>query len=295
MSSIFQIRGRRPSRHGFTLIELLVVISIIALLISILLPALSRAKEASNVAYCVNNLRTLAGVVPMYFDDHNGELVLPWNLGFNYNGASASFSSEYVYGGMQTERDHPTYSGSDTFRYRTEWRPFNKYIAPGNTGKITIKSYVCPSDKWESTPLVGGSPNAQGNQPSWVVNGNSYPINWYWVEGPPFNGDGNYYGVEAMTLAGSALLKDKVGGPAARFVIFSESAFNTYAYNMVEPGTTPNAGVPRVAEGYHGKNNRFSLGYLDGHANAAIIDPRFARSPEYSIWAEKITVKTPLP
>ncbi len=92
-----------------------------------------------------------------------------------------------------------------------------------------------------------------------------------------------------MTLGGKALLKDKVGGPASRFVIFSESAFNTYAYNMVAPGQAPLANVPRVAEGYHGKNNRFSLGFLDGHASATIIDPRYSSSTEYSIWAEPNT------
>ncbi len=108
--------ARGAQRQGFTLIELLVVISIIALLISILLPALSRAKETANVSYCVNNLRVLAGTVPMYFDDHDGELVLPWNLGFSYAGQSASYSSEYVYGGFQTDSDHPIYNGSDTFR-----------------------------------------------------------------------------------------------------------------------------------------------------------------------------------
>ena len=60
---------------GFTLVELLVVISIIALLLSVLMPALSKAREAGKRAVCLNNLKSLAVTWMMYADDNNDRLV----------------------------------------------------------------------------------------------------------------------------------------------------------------------------------------------------------------------------
>ncbi|HEX7010793.1 MAG TPA: prepilin-type N-terminal cleavage/methylation domain-containing protein, partial [Phycisphaeraceae bacterium] len=67
--------GRRGVARAFTLIELLVVISIIALLISILMPALAGAREAANAISCMSNQRQVGLTSQYYSHDFDGWIV----------------------------------------------------------------------------------------------------------------------------------------------------------------------------------------------------------------------------
>jgi prepilin-type N-terminal cleavage/methylation domain-containing protein/prepilin-type processing-associated H-X9-DG protein len=66
----------KRERRAFTLVELLVVIGIIAILISILLPALTRARESANRAACLSNLRTIGQMTWIYANSNKDQIPL---------------------------------------------------------------------------------------------------------------------------------------------------------------------------------------------------------------------------
>lgn len=82
VETIYMIRLHpvRSSVGAFTLIELLVVLSIISVLVALLLPALSKARESSRSLQCQANQRQVAAAMMMYSDSYDGQL-LPNQLG----------------------------------------------------------------------------------------------------------------------------------------------------------------------------------------------------------------------
>ncbi len=73
MSRLSKLKNRGAAPRFFTLIELLVVIAIIAILAAILLPALSKAKDAAKQATCQNNQKQFGLAFTMYTDDADGK------------------------------------------------------------------------------------------------------------------------------------------------------------------------------------------------------------------------------
>lgn len=148
----------RRSRRGFTLVELLVVIGIIALLISILLPALNKAREQANSIKCASNMRQLYLDAMMYVQDNNGQFFYPPT-------AQASESASYYPNGLYMMGNNSamvdftnnpnTNSGSTAYNQPGTFLP---YLANGsNSPDARMAIFNCPTDMADGSDRIANT------------------------------------------------------------------------------------------------------------------------------------------
>lgn len=135
--------GKRKNREAFTLIELLVVISIIALLLSVLLPALNKAKEGARVIVCSSGMSTMGKVAFMVDLEHRR---IPRTLTIYPTCSDADLPNDTkpYYTRPDSFNDVPSDFGTGLWKYTG--LPLDSWVAYGMDEDLN--QFLCPSDRW---------------------------------------------------------------------------------------------------------------------------------------------------
>lgn len=226
-------RARRPVTAAFTLVELLVVIGIIALLISILLPALAKAREQANTVKCMSNERQMGQALVMFTNEHNGYLPKAW---FND-------------GVIWSQRNN----GKFTWEYRDPMYGWT-YILSLYMGR-NKEAFRCPSDETNHVyDTFNNGAGGLGDDPTADDIPGSYRLNISDLPDGPF---------EAIRVT-------RLIQPSEAIVIADgRQGVNGNAWNQLATWEAPNAHVSesdRNNVAYNRHRGRGMYVFADGHA-----------------------------
>ncbi len=264
---------RHRSSRAFTLIEMLVVVAIIALLVAILLPSLSKARQAARVTLCLSNLRSIGSASTMYMSDNRDWLPVgpPDKLYWRYQKNGRTFTSRsfvsnarpYPYsnchwGGRRAEQVH----GNDPETFN---RPLTRYLYPKSSLDNEMPLFQCPGDTELTndnfTKLKRSFSDIRKDQSIYEICGNSY-YNNPWLD-------------STMEEKRHALVTSRV-------VLYEDAVF------FIDKRRYGNEGsefyLPAVQSmGWHGSFSKHNLLFLDFHGEFKYADTRADSGPGWIV------------
>ena len=263
------LTSRLHFRNAFTLVELLVVIGIIALLISILLPALNKAREQAKTIVCASNEKQILLAWQMYISENKNHTPAWPPVGQDYPGTGGSpfmrglgYYMDSTRGGLGVIR----YDQGSLWRYMTAGLHYSGAKA-GNTSTVLpppealYRVMNCPTDVDFRDVGRGGSIN---NGASFERN---YSYSWngqFWAGGDPVKypgdpGRGNSYG--SFSDGGITVISQITQG--SHKIVLEEEAHPNDGWSFVGYPGGPAGGGDDMPTVRHAK--RGNWGFADGH------------------------------
>ncbi|HBG27885.1 MAG: hypothetical protein A2Y10_07265 [Planctomycetes bacterium GWF2_41_51] len=128
-------------KKAFTLVELLVVISIIAMLLAILMPTLSRARQGGQRIVCANHQKTIGLANQIYANSWNGSFVPLLDTSIAKPAGTKGNYTYYCWVANKSFRDYLNFDKSRTEKYNRTGSVFDE------TGTIMPNEFYCPADE----------------------------------------------------------------------------------------------------------------------------------------------------
>jgi prepilin-type N-terminal cleavage/methylation domain-containing protein/prepilin-type processing-associated H-X9-DG protein len=231
---------RAQRRPAFTLIELLVVIAIIAIVASLLLPAVSRAKASAKTAVCRSNLRQLGQTLAIYANDTGR---YPFAGAFNEAGGAQKFLRSTWYG--------------EIILHCSLIPLPNDPLEPLNEGTMYHPIFVCPGSPKVARLIDPAWPKTIIFKPKGTFEYSPYGYNYCGTSPWWFLTKSNFFGL-------SECKESAVAAPSQMIAIGDRSGSKPFVNLQRGIGTNPTGDTPEDLVGaWH--SGRGALLFCDGH------------------------------
>ncbi len=241
---------RRHHQSGFTLIELLVVISIIALLISILLPSLGKARDTAQQVKCLSNQHQIGIGLAAYLADHDEQFPTKGVRGTDDRGLTSLVSTTRTWIGTRGDVGGESRVGADV-------RPLNPYVGVDtNDPDADVPVGWCPSD--DTQPILyevwGTSYRANNFRPNTLIKDpvSEFPLR----DGIKFS---------------------EIRSPS-RMIAFMES----FSLEVIGNGD-----LPQPVFYWHSEDERWNTLFVDSHAKMMEYVPGVMSTETYTVFRDE--------
>jgi prepilin-type processing-associated H-X9-DG protein/prepilin-type N-terminal cleavage/methylation domain-containing protein len=242
-------KAEQGRRSGFTLVELLVVIGVIAVLIGMLMPALSKARAASQATNCLSNLRQVTNAMVLFAHDNKG--FLPQACG------AGTGEEMFMVDGVSTKMLVRWFGGWNTAQ--------KKFYPPASM----LAKYMGKADAAGCPTFEVDAVFRQEYGPVDYAYNSLFARHKEWASSDPNIRDRNGLGVKLS----------RIRRAPEKAVVWDSARYNGGIIDRTPWGypTTGNVNNDKSDPNFHGRHNqRGNVGWADGHVSA--IEPTYFAS-----------------